>query len=83
MVSNGRLSANACVVPYIHRTYKCQNGREDATLKGRVLWSYNEGLPGEEIGLGDGTFSVRNEDVLLQPERADSRMIDLGKTYRP
>ena len=34
---------------YIRKTYKCQNGRENAALKGRILGSYDEGLPGEEV----------------------------------
>ena len=42
---------------YIRSTYKCQDGRKDATFERGVLWSHNQGLPGEEVRLGDGAFS--------------------------
>ena len=54
--SHERLSVDACVASYIQRTYKRQDGRKDASLKRCVLGAYNQGLPGKEVGLGDGAF---------------------------
>ncbi len=36
-------------------TYKCELGREHASLERRVLRAHDQGFPGEEVGFGDRT----------------------------
>lgn len=50
--------SNGFGASYIRNTYERQDGREDPALERGVLWSYDQGLPGEEVRFGNWAFRV-------------------------